>query len=409
MRGLRVLAALALTFVLSACGTLSREAFTAADLGAVAPQGLADVRFSAADPVASLKFAEAVHSYTAGRKANVLAISGGGSNGAYGAGVLVGWSDAGDRPAFDIVTGVSTGALTAPFAYLGKDWDRRLTEAYTSKAADRILQRRGLDLFFTPSIFRNHALRDLVAKYVDQPMLYAVAIEHAKGRRLMIATTNLDTEQTMIWDMGAIASRGDAAALRLFRQVLVASASIPGIFPPSLIEVEGPNRKLSEMHVDGSVTTPFFVAPETLLLSILPGGDKSGPGEVRVIVNGQIDGGFGFTKGDALSILGRSWIAMNKAQMRAHLTANAAFTRRNGGVFRYTAIPDDAKGDFSGLDFAAESRQALFDLGYGLGKSGAAWVAPTDPSAEAKAADPRLDPVASDWPAAPNDVRPSSR
>jgi len=385
MRGLRVLAILALTFVLSACGTVSRDAFTAADLGAMAPRGLASVRSRAADPAASLKFAEDVHSLTAGHKVNVLAISGGGSNGAYGAGVLVGWTAAGDRPDFDIVTGVSTGALTAPFAYLGKDWDRRLTEAYTSDAADRILQKRGLDLFFAPSIFRNHALRDLVAKYVDPPLLYAIAIEHAKGRRLMIATTNLDTEQTMIWDMGAIASRGDAAALKLFRQVLVASASIPGVFPPTLIEVEGPNRTLSEMHVDGSVTTPFFVAPETLLLSILPGKDKSGPGEVSVIVNGQIDGGFGFTKGDALSILGRSWIAMNKAQLRTHLTANAACTRRNGGIFRYTAIPDDAEGDFSGLDFATEGRRALFQLGYELGKSGAAWVTPTDPSAEGRA------------------------
>ena len=386
MRGFRVLAALTASLVLSACGTVSREAFTAQDLGAVAPQGLADVRFSAADPAASVKFAEDVHSHTAGRKVNVLAVSGGGSNGAYGAGVLVGWTAAGDRPDFDIVTGVSTGALTAPFAFLGKDWDRRLTEAYTSDAADRILQKRGLDLFFAPSIFRNHALRDLVAKYVDAPLLYAVAVEHAKGRRLMIATTNLDTEQTVIWDMGAIASRGDEAALQLFRQVLVASASIPGVFPPSLIEVRGPNREFSEMHVDGNVTTPFFVAPETLLLSILPGQDQTGPGEVSVIVNGQIDGGFGFTKGDALSILGRSWVAMNKAQLRTHLTANAAFVRRNHGVFRYTAIPDDAKGDFSGLDFAAETRQALFKLGYDLGKSGAAWVAPTDPSAEAREA-----------------------
>lgn len=385
MRGFRVLAVVVLGLLLSACGTVSREAFTAQDLGAVAPRGLSDVRFSAADPAAGLRFAQDVHSHTAGRKVNVLAISGGGSNGAYGAGVLVGWTERGSRPDFDIVTGVSTGALTAPFAYLGKDWDRRLTEAYTSTAADRILEKRGLDLFFTPSIFRNNALRDLVSKYVDPPLLYAVAVEHAKGRRLMIATTNLDTEEAMIWDMGAIASRGDAAALQLFRDVLVASASIPGVFPPSLIEVEGSNRKLSEMHVDGSVTTPFFVAPETLLLSILPGRDQTGPGEVSVIVNGQIDGGFGFTKGDALSIVGRSWIAMNKAQMRTHLTANAAFTRRNGGVFRYTAIPDDAKGDFSGLDFASEGRRALFKLGHDLGKSGAAWAAPTDPANEAQA------------------------
>ncbi|MDI1365949.1 MAG: patatin-like phospholipase family protein, partial [bacterium] len=293
---------------------------------------------------------------------------------------IVGWTKAGKRPEFDIVTGVSTGALTAPFAFLGPDWDKRLTQAYTGEAAGKILSRRGLDILFRPGFYNTEALRALVDKYVDPPLLYAIAIEHAKGRRLLIATTNLDTEQTVIWDMGAIASRGDAISLKLFQDVLVASASIPGVFPPTLIEVEGKGRKLSEMHVDGGVTIPFFVAPEALLLWTSPDhGGAARPGNIRVIVNGKIGGGFSFTRGGTLSIIGRSWATMSKALMRTHLTASAAFARRNGGGLLYAAIPDDAEVDTSGLDFTAANRAALFKLGYDSAVSGTAWIAPEVP------------------------------
>jgi hypothetical protein len=381
MRAARILIVLLASLMLTACGSLPRDAFTATDIEGDAPRGLADVRFNASDAAAGIRFADAARTRAAGQKTfDVLAVSGGGSNGAYGAGILVGWTKAGDRPEFDIVTGVSTGALTAPFAFLGPDWDTRLTQAYTSEAAGRILARRGIDIFFRPSFYTTNNLRALVEKYVDPPLLYAVAIEHAKGRRLLIATTNLDTEQTVIWDMGAIASRGDDVALKLFQDVLVASASIPGVFPPTLIEVEGKGRRLSEMHVDGGVTIPFFVAPEALLLWTSP--DKGGmarPGRIRVIVNGKIGGGFAFTKGGALAIVGRSWGTMSKALMRTHLTASASFARRNGGSLQFAAIPDDADVDTSGLDFKAANREALFKLGYDTAASGKAWRQPEIP------------------------------
>ncbi len=381
MRAARILIVLLAGLMLTACGSIPRNVFTAKEITGVAPEGMTDIRFNASDPQAGIRFAEAARTrFNAQKDFAVLAISGGGANGAYGAGVLTGWTKTGQRPEFDIVTGVSTGALTAPFAFLGPDWDKRLTEAYTSEAAGKILSRRGLDIFFRPSFYNNKALRALVAKYVDPPLLYAVAVEHAKGRRLLIATTNLDTEETVIWDMGAIASRGDAAALKLFQEVLVASSSIPGIFPPALIEVQGKSRKLSEMHVDGGVTIPFFVAPEALLLWTSPDEGPARPGNIRVIVNGQIGGGFAFTPGGTLSIIGRSWSTMSKALMRTHLTASAAFSRRNGGSLLYSAIPDDAPVDTSGLDFRAANREALFQLGYQRAISGQAWREPDAPT-----------------------------
>lgn len=379
MRKLRLsLAALGL-LVLSACGSVSRDAFKASDLAGPPPRGLEDIRFNASDSQAGIRFADAARSRVSHQQTfDVLALSGGGSNGAYGAGVITGWTKTGERPEFDIVTGVSTGALTAPFAFLGPSWDERLSQVYTGDAAARILKARGLGVLFHPSFYDSQALRGLVEKYADANMMRAIAAEHAKGRRLLIATTNLDTEETVIWNMGAIAAKGDEASRALFQDVLVASASIPGVFPPTMIQVQGHERRLSEMHVDGSVTIPFFVAPESLLLWTV-GKDEARPGRVFVIVNGQVGGVFGFTKGGALSIVGRSWQTMSKALIRTHLAASAAFAQRNGGQLFYSAIPDAAHADTSGLDFAADNRKSLFQMGYDRAVAGWAWTAPDKP------------------------------
>lgn len=373
MRPIRLLALLCLTFSLAACGSISRDTFQASDLALTPPNGLAELRFNASDSEAAIRFGGPARKRAQAQKSfDVLALSGGGSNGAYGAGVLVGWSKRGERPEFDIVTGVSTGALTAPFAFLGPTWDERLTEASTGAAAGRVLKSRGLGVLFHPSFYSSAALHALVDTYVTDDMLQAIVAEHKRGRRLLIATTNLDTEETVIWDMGAIASRGGEDARELFKNVMVASASIPGVFPPTLIEIEGEGRHLSEMHVDGGVTIPFFVAPESLMLWTADKGSAR-PGRLYVIVNGKVGGTFGFTKGGAVSIVGRSWDTMSKALMRTHLAASSAFARRNGGQLFYSAIPDTAEVDASGLDFAANNRNALFKLGYERAVAGWAW------------------------------------
>lgn len=193
-------------------------------------------------------------------KTSVLAISGGGANGAYGAGILCGWTEAGGRPEFDIVTGVSTGALTAPAAFLGPAYDKVIREIYTNVSNADIVKQGLVEFFFEgrPSIFDIQPLRGVLQKTVTKEVLNDVAREHAKGRRLYIATTNLDSRRLVIWDMGAIASSGRPEALELFRNIMLASASIPVAFPPVMFTVEADGRFYDEMHVDGSVTTQLF-------------------------------------------------------------------------------------------------------------------------------------------------------
>lgn len=367
------LVALASALLLSACGTINRGLFTEHDLAAASPEGLSGLRFNANDRAAGLRFSSAVSARAnSGKPFNALAISGGGANGAYAAGFLAGWSAQGTRPEFDVVSGVSTGALTAPLAFLGPAYDARLKEAYLSGKAERIVSHETAAALTLPGLFRSDALRDLVDAYVDPSLLAAIAAEHRKGRRLLVATTNLDTEETVIWDMGAIAMGGDDKSLKLFKDVLVASASIPGVFPPTLIPVEGEGRALSEMHADGGVTTPFFIVPETLLLWTAPqAGAQGPPANIYVLINGQIGASFGFTKGDSLSILARSYDAMAKAQARTQLAASQAFAERNHASLLYSAIPNDVDAD--SLNFKPANMKRLYDFGFSRGRETTGW------------------------------------
>ena len=173
----------------------------------------------------------------AGGRMNVLALSGGGSGIAFGAGALVGWTRSGTRPEFQIVTGVSAGALLAPLAFLGPSWDHTVTEAFSGGETEHLLQARWIRALFGASVFRGEPLVELVDRYVSDDMLRAIAAESSRGRLLLVGTTDLDHERTVFWDMGRIAAEGGERGRRLFRDILVASASIPGIFPPVLIRV----------------------------------------------------------------------------------------------------------------------------------------------------------------------------
>ena len=306
------------------------------------------------------------------RGQRILALSGGGANGAYGAGVLVGWTERGDRPTFDIVTGVSTGALAAPFAFLGADWDDELRQAYTGGGADGLLSARTLAAFRNPSLFSSRVLRALVDDNVTPELLRQIAIENAKGRKLLVATTNLDSEETVIWDMGVLAAQGDEAGLILFKDVLVASASIPGVFPPVLIAGLKDGQVIQDMHVDGGVNTPFLAIPEDLLLWTNPSasGDE---GSIHVIVNGQIGRNQGVTPGKISGILTRTYDSMSKSSLRTALIATAAFAGRNNIEMSVTAVPDNIAA--SSLKFDSASMQALFELGRSRSAAGQAWTA----------------------------------
>jgi len=195
-----------------------------------------------------------------------LSISGGGDNGAFTAGLLNGWTKSGKRPNFRLVTGISTGALIAPFAYLGSNYDATLKGLYTSVTPSDIYRKRNLvEGLFADSLADSEPLYKLISKYVDEDFLKKVAHEYKENRRfLLIGTTNLDSKKPVIWNMGRIAMAGTPEALTLFKKVMLASASIPGVFPPVMLDVEVKGKKYQEMHVDGGANTQAFLYPPAL-------------------------------------------------------------------------------------------------------------------------------------------------
>lgn len=195
----------------------------------------------------------------------VLALSGGGENGAFGAGVLSGWSAHGSRPTFHLVTGVSVGALIAPFAFIGSSRDAELRDLFSNLTADKVMQPRGLvGGAVGESLADNAPLLATISEHLDARMMAEIARGHAEGRLLLVGTVNLDAQAAVWWNLGAIAASGHRGALNLMRQVLLASAAIPGLFPPSMIDVTLDGRRFEEMHVDGGALAQTFVYPAEL-------------------------------------------------------------------------------------------------------------------------------------------------
>lgn len=357
---------------LVACGTLSRPSgplrLNTAQSGYTEDQARASMDARVTNFL--LEFRDQL---TDEKPTNVLVLSGGGANGAYGGGVLVGWTEAGDRPVFDIVTGVSTGALSAPFAYLGSAWDHKLQEAYTSGQSDNLIGWGSFSALVNPSLFSSSRLHTLVDSYVTPELLAAIAEENAKGRLLLIATTDLDSEETIIWDMGKLASSNTPGAHQLFKNILVASASIPGVFPPMLLPAITPDGQIIlEMHVDGSVNRPYLGVPEGLTLWTTSRPlDQLGGGTIYVIVNGQAGRTSAVTKGNITGILSRTWDSLTKSALRTHLAVTNSFARRNGLELKFTAIPDNVH--TSALEFNQATMTALFNLARQRGREGNAW------------------------------------
>lgn len=303
-----------------------------------------------------------------------LAVSGGGSDGAFGAGLLVGWSARGNRPEFDIVTGISTGALTAPFAFLGPRYDQALKEVYTTHSTDELVIKQPIrGLLGGEGLASNAPLAGVIAKYVDAEFLKQVAHEHARGRRLLIGTTNLDAQRPVIWDMGKIASSDDPRALELFRNVLLASAAIPGVFPPVYINVQVEGQVREEMHVDGGTTNQVFLLPT----QIRAGGmdAKLGINPIRrlyIIRNGRVAPEFKAVKASTLAIAGRSISTLIKTQGVGDLYQMYVFTRQNQVDYNLAYIPGNVP-DTSTEAFDPKYMSQLFELGFKLGKSGTEW------------------------------------
>lgn len=363
IRALVILAvALALPLSLAACANIFRQPAPIETAQKASVRGLTNIRYfplsSDPEPVREMLRAtylnETPDSYEVlpdGTRAySYLSVSGGGSDGAFGAGLLNGWTQTGTRPRFKVVTGVSTGALIAPFAFLGPDYDDILKESYTTVDSTRIFIAHSLlTLLWAESVTDTGPLKDLVATFIDDKVLAAIAKEHAKGRRLLVATTNLDAEQPVIWDMGAIAGSKDPKKLELFRTILVASASIPAVFPPVMLDVEIDGQKYDEMHVDGGVFfQSFFIGSMIDLPKAISAAHPDYTGKtvqrLYVLRNGRITpdpkqvrralGGIAFRAiGTLLKVSGINDL------WRLYLSC-----LHDNVEFRYIAIPIDYKG-----------------------------------------------------------------
>lgn len=302
---------------------------------------------------------------------HILALSGGGAGGAFGAGALVGWSRSGQRPVFDLVTGVSVGALIAPLAFLGSDWDPVLTKALAGESSEHLLQRHLIGALFSTSVYRGQPLVDLVDQFVTDDMVAAVAREYAGGRMLFIETTDLDKGEPVIWNMGEIAAHGGKEARLLFRNVLVASASIPVVFPPVMIDVQEGDRRYEEMHVDGATTVPLFLAPEVAAL-ITQGAPQLGAVNVYVLVNGQLGRFPSTTRRTTPEILAVAFNTNLTHNIRAALGLAYNFAQRYGMEFQLTEIPNSYA--FEGpLDFDPKHMRALFDFAAHCAESAQLW------------------------------------
>jgi hypothetical protein len=366
---------------LAACASPERApAVPRADSERAMPLGIANARFypgvSASEMIEVGKEAlqREIATLPPGAKlppANYLAISGGGDNGAYGSGLLNGWSAAGTRPQFKGVTGVSTGALIAPLAFLGSDYDPVLREVYTTMTAERVFHLRGLTAaLFDDAMADTSPLALLIAKYVDQRMLDAIAAEYRKGRLLLIGTTNLDAQRPVIWNIGAIADSGKPGALGLVRQILRASSAIPGAFQPVLIDVEVDGKKYQELHVDGGAVAQMFLYPPSVQLG------KVGVKRERhawLIRNARLDPDYDDTDRRTLSIAGRAISTMLVASgvndvLRIYFTA-----KRDGVDYNLAYIGSDFQPAPKKGEFDQAYMRSLYDYGYNQALAGRPW------------------------------------
>jgi predicted patatin/cPLA2 family phospholipase len=360
----------ALGLAVAGCASLPRTPYNVADASSARVLDLTELRRYADEPAAT--FRQGRHQAVLRGPRTYLALSGGGADGAYGAGVLSGWTEAGTRPSFSIVSGVSTGALIAPFAFLGPGHDATLRDLYTSGIAESLLDAPNpFNAIFGAGLFGNTRLRELVAKYIDASFVAAVAAEYAKGRQLLIVTTNLDTQRTAIWDMGGIAALRTPEALNLFRDVVAASASLPVVFPPMLVSAEANGRRFQEMHVDGGVTAPVLTLPEAFLLR---DAKLAGAGDLQlyILINNKVEREFQLVPNSTIEIAARSSSTIVKMQTRSILYSTYDFARRNKFGFNLTyiegRIPAAAS---SGFDTAY--MRGLFQYGYQRARSGQAW------------------------------------
>lgn len=325
---------------------------------------------------------------------NLLAVSGGGEDGAFGAGLLCGWSATGARPQFDLVTGVSTGALTAPFAFLGPDYDPQLRDVYTNVTLRDIAERRGLlAAVWNDALADSAPLYRTISRHLDGAMMAHLAEAYGQGRLLLIGTTNLDAQLPVVWNVGAIASSGHPRALDLIRRILLASAAVPGAFPPVMIDVELDGRKHQEMHVDGGAFAQAFLYPASVgeaRQARRRRGERVLDARAYVIRNARFDPGWAEIERRTLGIVGRAVSTLIFSSGFNDVLRIYTRARQDGIEYQLAYIGPDFTKELP-APFDQAFMRALFDYGYAQGRQGGGWVdrppfgtgvvAETDPAA----------------------------
>jgi hypothetical protein len=305
-----------------------------------------------------------------------LAVSGGGGDGAFGAGLICGWSDTGTMPTFKLVTGVSTGSLIAPFVFLGGSYIDQLRKIYTTISDKDIRTMRALNglygVLFGDALADTAPLYELISRYVNEQMLSDITSAYKNGRLLLVATASLDEQRPVLWNIGAIAASGHPKALELVRKIILASASIPGAFPPVMIDVEANGRRYQEMNADAGVVAQTFLYPIYLGYRLRTGPSRDRERHAYIIRNSRLDPDWASVTRDFLTITQRAvatmvhYIGYNdmlrifEAARRDHVDYNLAFIETDFLKKKREA-------------FDPEYMKALFDNAFEKGRHGYAW------------------------------------
>lgn len=361
----RIAAVAALTLALAGC--LGEERMVETGLITADPWGAVDLFDDKGRPIVTPARLDA--DKTKKKALEVLALSGGGADGAYGAGLLVGWSESGTRPKFDVVTGVSTGALQATFAFLGPKYDAVLTDLYTDTHSHEIFTHRGVTGLLGDSLMDTEALATKIAEVVTPEILAEVAEEHRRGRRLYVATTNLDAGTLSVWDMGKIAAASDVDKGRLYREVLRASAAVPGYFEPVIIHPKAGVDDIGQMHVDGGVKVPVLVRAFML-------EGRFEKKNLWVLVNGamRLTNGRAAVKASLGGIAKRSIAELLRSLLYKTIYQSYVVARRSGAAFHLAFVPDDVNETHDPLEFDPVEMRMLYDVGHRRGRTAAAWM-----------------------------------
>lgn len=387
MAGLVRVALICAALYLSGCSTLPRNALPGSLSGQAAIPGMPVIRayggelspYMMDDLVQSFA-QESPADFPVGDDGKIhyanLALSGGGQNGAFGAGLMKGWTKNGTRPVFKIVTGVSSGAMMAPFVFLGPEYDDELEAFYTNTSSRDIFTRLSIlpQLLGGESLLDTEPLQAMIAKLVDDRFLAEVAHAHGQGRRLYIGTVDLDSQLLVVWNMGLIASSGRPEALDLFRKIMLASSSIPVAFPPVLFKVEADGRTYDELHVDGAVKATVFYSAGVFNFETAQKSSPRGPGQedIYIIHNGQLGPVHGETRRTLASIAYRSIEVAAKAAVIGDLFRIYTSALRSQSGFHWVTIPSEVSLESDQM-FDPVTMRRLFEFGLEKAQNNEFW------------------------------------